>query len=497
MKKIEKKFWDYVDKKINGESININLYNSNEKEAIKKVAADNRISFLLEKNFFEPSFTEVLLRRANEIKYESTLYSINDILKRFDLTGIEYVIYKGGINNLILYNSFVRDFTDVDLIIKKKDFQKVWNILYENGYKERDDDGLEPDIYNFKYLMGGAQFTKSNNSYVLTLDIHTNAPIINALADEILLSRIDYSFNFLNFKIPNRTYYFLIMLINLYDNFCTTYGILHNYRFIDIYECILFYKKFEGEIDLNIIIHTFYTNKRSDIVTFVFYILNLFSPNLFGKNPLLREMLSDEKILSKIGEDSNVLILNVKECMFSKTKRIVIYNNSIRDKKPNYIFPDNSCPPFVIKHLKSNDFAFNWRKRYSALSTPNNKDNTMLHYNIFQSKEHFVVVFKDLLNLNNHIVELCLFDDDKNSETLNKMFTFKILLGEVEQNICPIKVYCSKDDVAFFIPFSLFNIYENKYIFFSFLIRKMISKKLSLVVLGSGWYTSPVKYYIN
>lgn len=60
-----------------------------------------------------------------------------------------------------------------------------------------------------------------------------------------------------------------------------------------------------------------------------------------------------------------------------------------------------------------------------------------------------------------------------------------------------ISAYCSGTDVIFSIPLSYMSVQEDKYVLLSFLIWKKISKRLKIVILGSGWYTSPVKYYIR
>lgn len=497
MEKIEKKFWNYIDNKISNRPIDYHSFSLDEIEVIKNVAKDNKIFFLIEEDFLESTFERKLMHDVNILRYNNTLYITNQVLKEFTTNNIDYVIYKGAINNIILFNSFVREFSDIDLMIKKTDFEKAWKILYDKGYVERDDEGNESAIYDFKYSNGGAQFVKNNNSHILSIDLHTNIPFLDGFSIDVLYSRIELIYNNMTFKIPNRTYYFLIMLINLYDNFCTRYGILFNYCFNDIYESILFYKKFAAEINLNQIIEIFNDFKRVDIINYVLYVLNLFSPNLFENNILLKCCPNKDNSLQEVHFDSDYLSLDIKSCLFSKTKRMISYNNNVRFKKPNYYFPTILKPPLVIESLENVKDCFNTIYYYEMQSTGNNKFNEKVFFNVAQNEKYFILLFKDLSKLTDHIFELCLFNNDYDSEKLNDIFYFNIVDDIVENKQSPVMIKKNNNQIAFLIPFTILKIYEDRYVLLSFLFRKRYSSSLSRVILGKGWYTSPVKYYLK
>lgn len=496
MRTIEERFWLYINDKISKKPINVNLYDNEEVKIFRKVASENRILFLINDDFSDSSFDNLVVTNAKKLLYDNTLFELNKIFKEFDKNDIKYVVYKGAINNMILFHSYVREFSDIDILIDKKDFYKAWQILYKNGYLERDDEDNESEIFDYKLSYGSAQFIKSNNNYILGIDVHTNVPFLSGLTNDILDSRKDFLINNDIFKIPDETYYFLLMIINFYDNFCTRFGILYNYRFIDIYECIFFYKKYKNTICINKIITIFESLKRMDIINYFFIVLNIFSDDSFELE-LSMSKINDNNSPKYIYSDADYLCLDVKKSMFSRKTRLIDYNNNVRIKKPDYYFYDISNPPLIVETYNNVYEIITDNEKYSMQSTTNNKNDVMVYYNVGQNDQYFFIIFRDLLVLNNHVVELCLFNNEVDSEELNKIYSFDIVSGKLVTFESDISAYCSGTDVIFSIPLSYMSVQEDKYVLLSFLIWKKISKRLKIVILGSGWYTSPVKYYIR
>lgn len=496
MEKTEKKFWTYIDRKINGKQIDRHMFNNSEMEIIKDVAKRNKIYHLIEEDFLKPTFEEKLLYNANLLMYNNSLYFTNKVLKEFSANNIDYVIYKGAINNLILFNSFIREFTDIDLLIKATDFEKAWKILYDNGYIDRDDEGNEKDIYKYKKLSDGGQFVKNNNDHILRIDLHTSVPFLGGFSVDVLSSHINLLYSNMYFKIPDRTFYFLIMIINLYDNFCTRYGILNYYCFNDIYESILFYKKYSHEINLNQIIKIFNEYKKTDIINYVFSVLNLFSPHLIKNDFLMKCCMNDNNSSQDTNSDLIYLKLDIKSCMFSNKNRLISYNNNIRLNKPDYYYPTILNPPVIVEKIEDVDNCFCIENYYKMQST-NSNFNENINFNVAQTDDYFIVFFNNFSVLTNHIFELCLFNDDYDSEILNERFTFDIVDGIVKNVQEPVLIKNYNDKVAFLIPFSILKVYEDRYVLLSFIFRKKYSGTLNQVILGKGWYTTPVKYYLK
>lgn len=112
----------------------------------------------LPQDFFDSLQTQTQLVSMQNLELNLQLIKLS---KLFSENNIEYIAYKGIILAEIAYkNSSLRQFGDIDLLIHKRDFHKVKNIILENdgkyawNLKENEERAILKYYYEFPFLFG-------------------------------------------------------------------------------------------------------------------------------------------------------------------------------------------------------------------------------------------------------------------------------------------------------------------------------------------------------
>lgn len=134
---------------------------------LRKAAPGNsKFSFLLEK-----LRKEYIEQTAITMAYDNLLSGVQTILSE---EAVEFIVFKGYIlANLIYPEPNTRPFSDIDILIRKRDFHKTVRILRENGFIRRKFTFPDlPESIIRKYEFSFHLHKKDN--IPLNLDIHTN-----------------------------------------------------------------------------------------------------------------------------------------------------------------------------------------------------------------------------------------------------------------------------------------------------------------------------------
>lgn len=262
------------------------------KETLKKYIMDNygndKFQEIIDRNYLQYQYADethnvkMLLNKANVILLQNEL---KEIAVKFDALGIKYIAFKGAILANRLYNNiYTRFFSDIDIFVFPKCFDKALNTLYEKGYVLRYPNVLlEPHH---------AALKKDK----IVLELHRN--ILNPFTeiDETYLRSNLETLNVSGVDITtfDKTGTLLHMIYHLYMDTWPMYSnsyfiyatkslpMAHRF-FARAYEIALFSKKYFNEINWEEIVGDIMRQKLRIMLYIIIHNIIKIFPNIFPK----------------------------------------------------------------------------------------------------------------------------------------------------------------------------------------------------------------------
>lgn len=307
------------------------------------------------------------IKSINTFEYEQEILKIKSkglilknqlktILEEFDKANISYVISKGVALSFYLYDSFfMRDSSDIDIVVESKDFIKGCLVLEKLGYYEK---SLK-SLLDANFKISNKEFYETNmftccffkeGSYSIELKnsiFYATKECMNYMQNNVVLVS-DKNFSIKTF---NEEGTFLNLLINSFKNLHNPYGILYDYRIRDILEVYIYIVKYK---------HIF-TREFIDLI--YKFDLNFM---LFSMIKLFKEFFSDElyllipnDLLAVTGENISIDFIQWNSDVFFRFLDIagrreehkIFRNNNIKKKIENKIGNINKDSVFLENTL--------------------------------------------------------------------------------------------------------------------------------------------------
>ncbi|AEE97658.1 nucleotidyltransferase domain-containing protein [Mahella australiensis] len=187
-------------------------------------------------------------------KINIRMLELDRILKLAEQNNIEVILLKGPALAEIIYNDiYIRQFVDIDLLVKEADMEKMYYLLNSIGYLQKISFDKNTNRYNtvdkpiFKY---GSDFHEfqcikdiGDNIYIFVEIKRASSAIPLKHIGDFLENVQSISINGIDIKTLNLTYTFLHLCSNFFTNFETEWGVNHETNLRDILDTCMFISK--------------------------------------------------------------------------------------------------------------------------------------------------------------------------------------------------------------------------------------------------------------
>lgn len=243
---------------------------------------------------------ELIINQRNSIKLRGKIlfHALHNVLCCLGKEKIKYAVIKGEVSSLYIYNKLgMRKYNDIDILINKKDIDKVDRILKSDGFLQyTSDNKLASRLETISSIVNAHQtisYKKWIHPYNICLEIDINFSIMwgEYTGKQIDVDKILDNVNFFQIyeedvRVLSIPYAFIQTLLHNYKD-CNSIYILANRNSINSFmfkEVYLFWKNCKTEVSIEWIV-TF--AKRNKIRQYLFYILyytnRIYSDRELGK----------------------------------------------------------------------------------------------------------------------------------------------------------------------------------------------------------------------
>lgn len=216
------------------------------------------------------NFENLKRKKLYELKYKKHDEVMMDIVNIFNDEHINYAIVKGDALGYIIYGKNIRQYSDIDIFVSKKDLAKCKRILEFNLYKEIHGDFLS-DYDNNINKVDELVFVNIDNDVkfeVKCFDFLVNDKIV----EEFLLNTLDCNNKY---KVLSNEDAFIYLIITAYKNMQYYYD---EYSLKDVTDIYYFIKNVDYNYEK--ILSFFEQNNLLNILDFVFSTVNRLAPKL-------------------------------------------------------------------------------------------------------------------------------------------------------------------------------------------------------------------------
>lgn len=302
MKKLEYKLIiDLLEKYIDNEKvINIDIFNNINFSKFHYICEINGITTIIGKVLMElkvfnnqiASETKMLSARI-EFSQRMKLKTLSDILTKLNYNHIKYAIVKGVCLSYKVFKDIgIRPSTDIDILIPKKDVDKVKTILkslgylqgYINGANELEEYKNETKIFYELNTHSLAPFRKLENNNLYEIDINflfhkeKNIAIDTYEFLEYLKNMRIYN---IEFPVLDNTIAFLHLVLHHYRESTSLYYIYNNQDFNLLKACDIYYFAKTQVIDFDKLYFIIKKYNLVDQIAFMFSNINQIFPGFY------------------------------------------------------------------------------------------------------------------------------------------------------------------------------------------------------------------------
>lgn len=222
--------------------------------AKNKIFTDKYYKMLIKKNLLFDFFNEIII----------FLNSLN----------IDYVVLKGFVNELLIYDNIIsRYFTDIDILVNINDFEKIVNEIKNSHFNIKH----ISQLYDFYLHEIKIIITYKNKDYTLEIK-KRHRELTYKHNGHLLNNKIFYNIN--NLLIPHLNYsdIFVSTCLYIYNYFerieCILY--LQKIRLSYFFDLYCFLKKYKNKININFIIDNYEILVLNKITLVLKYLYEIF-----------------------------------------------------------------------------------------------------------------------------------------------------------------------------------------------------------------------------